>query len=62
MAPPKRKTNWFSVAAVICMAVLLVMAFLGLVGLVSIGTGWGIFVLSVGFNGTIAAALSLHER
>lgn len=58
--PPKPKTNWFSVAALLCIPVLLLCAFLGLTHVIDIGSGWGIFVLAVGFNGLISAVLSLH--
>lgn len=56
----KRKTNWLSVAALVCVAALLIAAVLGMVGVAQIGTGWGIFVLAVGFNGVICAVLSYH--
>lgn len=64
MSSPKlaarRKTNWLSVAALLCVAVLLVCAFLGLMGVMTVGSGAAIFVLAVGFNGVICAALSYH--
>lgn len=58
----KRRTNWFSVAAMLCVLVELVLAFLGLMHIINIGTGWGIFALAVGFNGVIAAVMSLHFK
>lgn len=58
VSKPSRQTNWFAVAAVICIPVLLVLSYLGLMGIITIGTGWGIFTLAVGFNGVICAVLS----